>query len=69
MTSAPQTRREIVEVDTETDTDTTIDAPKSFKLAHSLPPHMRPEFQPPPARQFGLNDSRVCSCRDLRIHS
>ncbi|RYN53665.1 hypothetical protein AA0118_g9475 [Alternaria tenuissima] len=58
MTSAPQTRREIVEVDTETDTDTTIDAPKSFKLAHSLPPHMRPEFQPPPARQFGLNDSR-----------
>ncbi|RYO58173.1 hypothetical protein AA0116_g7440 [Alternaria tenuissima] len=58
MTSAPQARREIVEVDTETDTDTTIDAPKSFKPAHSLPPHMRPEFQPPPARQFGLNDSR-----------
>jgi hypothetical protein len=68
MTSAPQARREIVEVDTETDTDTTIDAPKSFKPAHSLPPHMRPEFQPPPARQFGLNDSRVCSHRDLQIH-
>ncbi|CAN9412131.1 unnamed protein product [Alternaria alternata] len=58
MTSAPQARRETVEVDTKTDKDTTIDAPKSFKLAHSLPPHMRPEFQPPPARQFGLNDSR-----------
>ncbi|RYN85315.1 hypothetical protein AA0120_g8774 [Alternaria tenuissima] len=58
MTSAPQARREIVEVNNETDTDTTTDAPKSFRLAHSLPPHMRPEFQPPPARQFGLNDSR-----------
>ena len=52
----------IEDSDSKTDTDMVIEAPKSFKSAHSLPPHMRPDFQSPPSRHFGLQDSRV-SCR------
>ncbi|KAI4918648.1 hypothetical protein J4E90_003035 [Alternaria incomplexa] len=44
--------------DFKTDTDANIEAPKPSRPAHSLPPHMRPDFQSPPSRLFGLPDPR-----------
>ncbi|KAI4640778.1 hypothetical protein J4E93_008370 [Alternaria ventricosa] len=44
--------------DCKTDRDANIEAPKPSRPAHSLPPHMRPDFQSPPSRLFGLPDPR-----------
>ncbi|KAI4613306.1 uncharacterized protein J4E87_009953 [Alternaria ethzedia] len=44
--------------DSKTDTHANVEAPKSSRPAHSLPPHMRPDFQSPPSRLFGLQDPR-----------
>ncbi|KAI4607235.1 hypothetical protein J4E83_009691 [Alternaria metachromatica] len=44
--------------DVKTDTDANIEVPKPSRPAHSLPPHMRPDFQSPPSRLFGLPDPR-----------
>ncbi|KAL1793666.1 hypothetical protein ACET3X_008648 [Alternaria dauci] len=63
--STLEAQAETVEVDTETansdikpDIDMTIESSKPFKPAHSLPPHMRPDFQSPLSRHFGVHDSR-----------
>ncbi|KAI4684247.1 hypothetical protein J4E81_009127 [Alternaria sp. BMP 2799] len=44
--------------DFKTDTDANVGALKPSRPAHSLPPHMRPDFQSPPSRLFGLPDPR-----------
>lgn len=51
--------------DFKTDTDANIVAPKPSKPTHSLPPHMRPDFQSPSSRLFGLQDPRVGSFANL----
>jgi len=53
--------------DFKTDTDAIIEAQKPSRPAHSLPPHMRPDFQSPPSRLFGLQDPRVCSSTSLWV--
>ncbi|KAH6866365.1 hypothetical protein BKA58DRAFT_203168 [Alternaria rosae] len=67
IASPPERRVEAtktdVDIETEdsdfkTDTDASIVAPKPSRPAHSLPPHMRPDFQSPPSRLFGLQDPR-----------
>jgi hypothetical protein len=72
VASTSDVQAETAEVDIETenadfktDTDTTIEAPKPSKPAHSLPPHMRPDLQSLPSRHFGVQGSMVGCCIDL----
>ena len=39
--------------------DATEEAVESPEAAISVPPHRRPDFQPPPPRQLGLQSSKV----------
>jgi hypothetical protein len=59
----------IEDSDSKTDTEMVIEAPKSFKSAHSLPPHMRPDFQSTPSRHSGLQASRVSCCINLQEYT
>jgi hypothetical protein len=76
VASTPEVHVEIkkeVDIDTEDsdikpDTDVAIESRKVSKPAHSLPPHMRPDFRSPPSRLFGLQDSRASSSMNSWLH-
>ncbi|KAG9196002.1 hypothetical protein G6011_01123 [Alternaria panax] len=65
VASTPEVQAETAAVSTDagdseskTDADMTCGAIKTSKPVHSLPPHMRPDFQSPPSHHVGLQYSR-----------